>query len=112
MAYMVEALQLLTEGSSASASVQSTLVANQEVFKLDLRKLGADVSLLQKHFNLDEASSSSGPQAAAKDLLEDVPLEEEAVEEVDEKDGAVDEDAEDEAAASDEDAESDSSNDE
>ncbi|KAB1226416.1 Extracellular ribonuclease LE [Morella rubra] len=72
----------------------------------------ADVALLRKHFNLDGASSSAGPQEDAEDPLEDEPVEEEVVEEEEAEHEEEDEEAEEELKATAEDAESDSSDDE
>ncbi|KAB1223925.1 hypothetical protein CJ030_MR2G000640 [Morella rubra] len=62
---MVKALKLLTKRATTSVSVQSTLAANQEFFKLDLMKLVVDVSLIRKNLkiaNRDEDSSTVSPQ--------------------------------------------------
>ncbi|KAB1214823.1 hypothetical protein CJ030_MR5G018787 [Morella rubra] len=99
IAYMVEALKLLTERSSSSASVQSTLVANQEVLKLDLMKLVVDVGLIRKHLKLDEASSTIGPPKEEEEDVDEEEVEEEDVEKEDEEGNDVEEEEEEGADA-------------
>ncbi|KAB1203619.1 hypothetical protein CJ030_MR8G000664 [Morella rubra] len=86
IAYLVEATKLLTERSTSSASVQSTLLATQEVIKLVLAKLVADVALIRKHLKLDEASSNAHPLAKEE---EDIEVEEKDVEEKEDKEEEV-----------------------
>ncbi|KAB1212239.1 hypothetical protein CJ030_MR5G025007 [Morella rubra] len=92
IAHLVEATKLLTERSTSSAFAQSTLLANQEVFELDLTKAVADVALIQKNLKLDEASSSANPPKEGKeDVEEDEGEEEEDIEEGDdEEEGEAD----------------------
>ncbi|KAB1214822.1 hypothetical protein CJ030_MR5G018788 [Morella rubra] len=83
---MVEAFKPLTERSSSSASVQSTLVANQEVLKLDLMKLVADVGLIRKHLKLMKSSIDGSQEdpldsAATAANVEEEDVKEEDVEE-------------------------------
>ncbi|KAB1212276.1 hypothetical protein CJ030_MR5G025044 [Morella rubra] len=84
---MVEAIQLLTERSSSFASALSTLIANQEVLKLDLMKLVADVGLIRKPLKIYEASTNTNPpEEGEKDVEEEEVEEEDEEEEVEEGD--------------------------
>ncbi|KAB1223145.1 hypothetical protein CJ030_MR2G016446 [Morella rubra] len=67
MSYIVEALQLLTERSNTSSSVQSSLLATQQTMKLTLSKVLNDVATICKHLNVVGTQGASSMAGGVED---------------------------------------------
>ncbi|KAB1207168.1 hypothetical protein CJ030_MR7G011489 [Morella rubra] len=78
ISYIVKTLQLLTERSNTSSSVQSSLLATQQTLQLTLSKVLNDLATICKHLNVVGTQGASSMVGGVEDPdLSDSPLDDE-----------------------------------